>query len=71
MYFDYLIKEMLLYGVNEGAMGEISDILNLKHEVELMSVPLITLRLSIASTQFVSRRSLDLPRSAPCYKPLL
>jgi hypothetical protein len=30
MYFDYLIKEMLLYGVNEGAMGEVSYILKLK-----------------------------------------
>jgi hypothetical protein len=49
MYFDYLIKEVLLYGVNEGAMGEVSDILNLKRGVELMSVPLITLRLLIAS----------------------
>jgi len=49
MYFDYLIKEMLLYGVNEGAMGEVSGILNLKHEVELMNVLLITLRLLIAS----------------------
>jgi hypothetical protein len=42
MYFDYVIKEMLLYGVNEGAMGEIAGIVNLKHEVALMSVPLIT-----------------------------
>lgn len=40
---------MLLYGFNEGAMGEVSGILNLKHEMELMSVPLLTLRLLIAS----------------------
>jgi len=49
MSFDYLIKEMLLYGANEVAMGEVSDILSLKREMELMSVPLITLRLLVAS----------------------